>query len=533
MSTFIHGIAASENIDSSGERILMSGLDISTLEKDGCFNWEHQGKSPDQVVGKILKARKIFSEQDCEDDHQRYFWDKVKTPYLYVMGELFDDYTDSARDVAGKFRYDFDKKNQNERPIMNFSIEGAKIDKKGIDIVRSIARKVTITVLPCNKVAMAEMIVSDNKPKDDLDNIFKAENKFEIELFKDEKSELFSLLNKKEDRSIHANKLGVDPIEKEGLQITGAPQSAPALLGSETINKAQVPGSKYSPSESVQSKSPSNKFPKFGPISTKSRDLGKQIGQTKSGKAVMSHAKPLDYKGWSAQDHRDAANIHYAHAEEGKGIPGATHFDTAKRHMAIAGREERRQAVMAARRAAALSRADINTSRMNRSLPTMEHPAMMPPPSFPDKARVAKALSAGSAMAAPGNLVQGAALGKESINKKTKNKWLARAEEEYSKWDKKEEFRKYMSHRLPHLTKGEIDAIGQVLALSKTLQMERSLRKLNKQYSAYEPIHSYTVKNEKPVEKFDDVVMGVAAKGSDILMAHEPNSKKLKKLFPF
>jgi hypothetical protein len=574
MPTFIHGIAASENIDSSGERILMDGLDISSLEKDGVFNYEHESKNPSQVVGKILKAKKIFSEQDCDDDHQMNFWNKIKTPYLYVMGELFDDYTDSAKDIAGKFRYDLDKKGQNERPVMNFSIEGAKIDKKGVDIVKSIARKVTITVLPCNKVAVAEMIASDNRPKDDLDGIFKAENKFEIELLKDEKSELFALLNKKEDHVMHASKLGIDPMKKEGLQVTGTPQSASSLLGSEKMEKAQVPGSKYPPASAAQPKSSDGNVPKFGPIPTKSRDLGKQIGTTKSGKAVMSHAKPLDYKGWSAQDHQDAANIHYGHTEEGKGIPGATHFDTAKRHMAIAGRGERHQATAAAKRTAALARPDMNTPKMNRSLPTMENQAMMPPPNFPDKAKVAKALTAGSMMSAPGNMVQGAALGKESlerkaqkvnkmnkdgqtlgaaigfpgaaqtapvpapspspVTKKEKSKWLSRAEEEYSKWDKREEFRKYMSERLPNLTKGEIDAIGQVLALSKTMRMEKALKKLAKQYSAYEPMHSYTeFKSEKPVEKFDDVVMGVAAKGSDILMENEPNPKKLKKLFPF
>lgn len=565
MPTFIHGIAASENIDSSGERILMDGLDISSLEKDGVFNYEHESKNPNQVVGKILRAKKIFSEQDCDDDHQLNFWNKIKTPYLYVMGELFDDYTDSAKDIAGKFRYDLDKKGQNERPVMNFSIEGAKIDKKGIDIVKSIARKVTITVLPCNKVAVAEMISSDNKPKDDLDGIFKAENKFEIELVKDEKAELFALLNKKEDHGMHASKLGIDPMKKEGLQVTGTPQSASSLLGSEKMGKAQVPGSKYPPAAEAKPPQSTGNAPKFGPIPTKPKNIGKQIGSTKSGKAVMSHAKPLDYKGWSTQDHQDAANIHHAHSEEGKGIPGATHFDTAKRHMAIAGRGERHEARAATQRATALT----------RSLPTMENPAMMPPPKFPDKAKFAKALTAGSGMAAPGNLVEGAALGKESLDrkaqkvnklkkdgptlgsvigfpgsaptaptpsptatppvtKKEKSKWLARAEEEYAKWDKKEEFRKYMSERLPHLTKGEIDAIGQVIALSKNVQMEKAMKKLNKEYSAYEPMHSYTeFKSEKPVQKFDDVVMGVAAKGSDILMENEPNPKKLKKLFPF
>ena len=129
MATYIHGIGASENIDSSGERLSIDGMDISSLDKDGVFTYEHElakvagpdgkpidvsVKIPSQVVGKILKAKKIFSDKDCEDDHQMYFWNKCKTPYLYVMGELFDDYTEAAKDLAGKFRYDADHKDPKE-----------------------------------------------------------------------------------------------------------------------------------------------------------------------------------------------------------------------------------------------------------------------------------------------------------------------------------------------------------------------------------------------------------------------------------
>ena len=52
MSTFIHGIGASENIDTSGEIVSIAGLDISSLDKDGVFNWEHKADQPSQVVGR-------------------------------------------------------------------------------------------------------------------------------------------------------------------------------------------------------------------------------------------------------------------------------------------------------------------------------------------------------------------------------------------------------------------------------------------------------------------------------------------------
>lgn len=372
MSTFVHGIAASENIDSSGERIIIAGLDISSLDKDGVLNWEHKADQPAQVVGKILKARKIFSDADCQDEHQLYFWHKCKTPYLYVMGELMDDYKDSAREVAGQFKYDADRKDQNEKSTSNFSIEGAKIEKVGIDIVRSIARKVTITVMACNKAAIAEIVPEKKKKKDDLSSLFKTEE-VEIEVLQNtDKNKLFELL-KKEDPKKHASKLGIDPFIKD------------------------------------------------------------EVGLATGASSGLSGAGPTS--------------------------------------------------------------PSLSSSEQNmKDKPKLE---------------LVKALDAGSALAAPSQLTQGAALGKQPrvhmapvmkpqgvkpskpgsphgqvinklppLKKKDKSKWLARAEQEYEKWEKKEQFRNFMQKKMPKLAMGEIDAIGKTLALKKSIEQERALAKI-------------------------------------------------------
>lgn len=214
MATYIDGIGASENIDTSGEIVSIAGLDISSLELDGYFNFEHESKTPASVIGKILKAKKIFSDADCDDDRQLHFWQKCKTPFLYVMGELFDEYKDSAREVAGMFRYDTD--HNNERNIMNFSVEGATIQKVGNTIARSIARKISITSHPCNKVAIAEMVPKENpKKKDNLDNIFKTENFVEIEVVNMNKTESLWDLLKKESLIKKAKALFGKPIKKD------------------------------------------------------------------------------------------------------------------------------------------------------------------------------------------------------------------------------------------------------------------------------------------------------------------------------
>src|SRR5271166_1414412 len=112
MSTFIDGVGQCQVIDKSGELVDLKGHDISSLSKTGTFNWEHQSNTPATLVGKILKAKKIFSKDDCENDRELHYWNKCKTPYLYMMGELLDDYTSSAKECAGQMKYSKDNPNQ-------------------------------------------------------------------------------------------------------------------------------------------------------------------------------------------------------------------------------------------------------------------------------------------------------------------------------------------------------------------------------------------------------------------------------------
>lgn len=425
MATFIHGIAASENIDSSGERISILGMDISSLDKDGVFNWEHKADQPGQVVGKILKAKKIFSDADCEDEHELYFWHKCKVPYLYVMGELMDDYKESAKEVAGHFRYEADRKDVHEYSTVNFSIEGAKIEKQGMDIGKSIARKVTITVMACNKAAVAEMVsVAPQKPKKaSIDDIFKTEE-VQAEIFKGE---------------------NVIALRKDQPKMTVAAPKPP-------------------------------------------------MAQTTSGKAIHATARVSSYTDFSAQDHKDASVAHKLAA--GK-------FGEAGDH---------------------------KTASMHNNKYLLHHSASLTlskPGRMPAKAPgIAKSMTAGSANAAPGQLEGMAALAKEDkiaapkapkvrapsadhsrmntgfgkiVSKPgaaapssfgkiiRKSQWLERAEQEYNKWHKREEFESFMSKRMPHLTKGEIRAIGQVMALNKSMTLEKALSNLSG-YDSFSPM---------------------------------------------
>ncbi len=283
---YIDGIASSRALDSSGEIVDIEGLDCSTLI-GGAINFEHESKTPDQLLGKILEYKKIFKEEDCENDRHKFYWNKIKLPFLYILGRLFSDKKRSSQEIAALFLDD--AQNPNEKPMLGFSIEGVKLDKalNNPNIVsRSIARKVTVTVLPCNKTCIAQMVPLQNeKEQDPLDNIFKSENQpAEIYLKPGKNDELFELLKKEHESMEKAAKLSLVP------------------------------------------KEPSN-----SPVPPKME--GTHLGNTSSGKAVFSHGKVGEYEGFGSKEHKEAAEMH----QKASQIPGnpklaAHHNDKMKLH---------------------------------------------------------------------------------------------------------------------------------------------------------------------------------------------------------
>lgn len=435
MATLIHGIAASENIDSSGEVVSIAGLDISSLTLDGQLTYEHEAakvpdkdgktlemqiKIPSQVVGKILKAHKVFSEKDCQDKHQLYFWNRIKTPYLYIMGELFDDYTEAAKDIAGKFRYDADKKGQNERKVMNFSVEGSKLPgaKNGMTVTRSIARKVTLSGFPCNKAAIAEIF--PHSIEKDEDDIFKTESPCEIEIFKFEYNYAEPM-----------NKL-----EKSEWKHTGQGNFS---------------------------------HPEHGIVSVHRQSSGEYHVKHNGALAGLKGVKGSFGSIGEAGKH---AGAYMSSVSNKKAFPNRSH------------------------------------NRPSPQMPKME-----------------KAMEAGSAMAAPSELTQGSALGTSSSismysmgkPKKKKSTWLFRAEQEYQSWAKREQFEQYMKKKLPNLNKAEIKAIGQTLALQKSMKIEKALSRINPAYEEETGVHSKISKgitgHEKGVHTALKPISGTANPG--------------------
>ena len=162
--TYIDGIGTSQAIDTSGEIVDLKGIDTTSLV-GAAFNFEHKSDLPAQIVGKILEAKKIFTKEDCQNERHKYYWNKCKTPFLYVMGRLFDDRQPSAKEVAAIFQDDM--AHPNEQQMLGFSVEGARLgEKKGMVVPRSIARKITITAVPANKSCVAGIVPDKKASKD-------------------------------------------------------------------------------------------------------------------------------------------------------------------------------------------------------------------------------------------------------------------------------------------------------------------------------------------------------------------------------
>jgi hypothetical protein len=165
----IDGPLATEAIDSSGEELSVKGCDVSSLPESGVLNYEHTGPDKDgsflSVIGRCIKAKKIFKRDDCENARERMYWDKLEIPFIYGIFRLFAEHA-NAEAASAIMR---DQARHEEPQILRFSIEGSTIKKEGNRLVRTLARDVALTKRPCNKTAISNILVDPrDEPKKDV-----------------------------------------------------------------------------------------------------------------------------------------------------------------------------------------------------------------------------------------------------------------------------------------------------------------------------------------------------------------------------
>lgn len=154
----IAGVFSAQAPDKTAEVIDVKGMDISSLN-DGTaiLNSEHEGGKFSSYLGRVVSAKKIFKVDDCKTAHEKKsFKECGENPIIYGVAELFDDEDHSeAKDAAAVIKH---YKKRNLPIAARFSIEGSSLDKDGNLIKRSIARRVALTIAPCNAACESEVI---------------------------------------------------------------------------------------------------------------------------------------------------------------------------------------------------------------------------------------------------------------------------------------------------------------------------------------------------------------------------------------
>ena len=168
-SLWIDGILGSQLRDTQGETLSVEGADISELEA-GRGRWnDNHGKGFFNCLGRITTAKKIFKAEDCEDDRQRYYWEKVKTPYIYGKGYLFNDEDHPNAKAAAAVLRNIHK---TDCPLkVKLSVEGGVISRGISDpsmLARTKIHSCAVTFVPANQATLVEPL-NLNKSEVDID----------------------------------------------------------------------------------------------------------------------------------------------------------------------------------------------------------------------------------------------------------------------------------------------------------------------------------------------------------------------------
>lgn len=154
--------AGSELKDTQGETLSVEGADITDLTSgNGRINDNH-GKGAFNCLGRVTDAKKIFKAEDCENDRHRYYWEKIKAPYIYVKAELFNNEDHpNARAAAAIIK----NIHREDVPLkMKASVEGGVV-ARGINDPARLARtkihSVALTFTPANNATLVEPLNLD------------------------------------------------------------------------------------------------------------------------------------------------------------------------------------------------------------------------------------------------------------------------------------------------------------------------------------------------------------------------------------
>lgn len=177
IGTVLDGAFATQVYDTSAEIIDIAGADISSLNEDGVLNSEHVNPDNKQfrestkeeagqwgtIVGRIIFAKKIFNENDCESEREHGLWEKLQVPFIYGAAELFDAENHSnAKDLAAIIRH---YHRRGLPVVVRYSIEGSTLERNGPHLMATVCRRAAMTIKPCNRSSYNYLVAEAAPPQ--------------------------------------------------------------------------------------------------------------------------------------------------------------------------------------------------------------------------------------------------------------------------------------------------------------------------------------------------------------------------------
>lgn len=157
---YIDGVAGSQLRDTQGETLDVDGADISILESgEGRWNDNH-GKGFFNSIGRIEGAKKIYKAEDCDNPRQEYYWSKIKAPFIYAHGYLYNDEEHPNAKAAAAILKTIHKE---DAPLkLKASVEGGVISRGIADpshLAQTKIHSVALTFTPANNATLIEPTV--------------------------------------------------------------------------------------------------------------------------------------------------------------------------------------------------------------------------------------------------------------------------------------------------------------------------------------------------------------------------------------
>lgn len=228
----VAAVLSAEVPDTAGEILQVSGADITALQAGTApINTEHNNPEDlhnsdkdfagfNTIIGRVITAKKIYSEADCENEYELAAWNELQVPFIFGYLEFFDgpDAHENAKAAASLIRMG---SQPNSKFILGFSVEGQILKREKNVLSETVIKRVAATAKPANKAAVITAVVHDSRQ----DHLEKSELKWYLP------NAYHVILNQKYDGNnfVHVQRLlkmeyAVNTLKK--ALAAGAPQAA-------------------------------------------------------------------------------------------------------------------------------------------------------------------------------------------------------------------------------------------------------------------------------------------------------------------